>query len=93
MSIFYFSSFARELQVYTSIAVVPELYSGEPRDSAGDNKSLDMHIFCIMKQVNLILINFNGMFQIRPSVSVLNGIVWSTIFVAYNNKRLRIRKL
>jgi len=40
-----------------------------------------------MKLVNLILINFNSMFEILPSAGVLTENVWSTIFVAHNQKQ------
>jgi len=83
MSILLLQFFLRELQVYTSITVVPELYSGQQQDFAGDNKRLDMHISYIIKVVNLILVNLNSMFEILPSVSVLTEIVWSTIFIAH----------
>jgi len=36
--------FLYELQAYSSITVVAELYSEEPQDSAGDNKRFDLLI-------------------------------------------------
>lgn len=53
-----------------------KLYSVELQDSVIDIKEFHMHIYYTKQVVNLILINFNSMFEIIQFMNVLTETIW-----------------